>query len=553
MYLSRAHKVDDDRIALSNQFMSKTARNLAANPRADLLLCDPHTHDEYRLTLQYERTDRRGHVFDRLRADIDSLAALVGMQDVFRLRAADIFRVLAIEEVPHKTPAAEAGFHSVVRPSSDELTRARRAGAADRPRARARRPRRDRVALARRSVRLRATRWCCCSTNRAGTCTRSPAAASATRTSVPRCRSVMGRSASPPSAARSSRVDGISQLRKYSRSIRREYEESGVQQAREIPMPGLASTRRAGSSCPRSRSVNWSGCSSPRASGSPRSTSVDEHILGVAASLVANAVGNAREDRPRCSSAARCAAPVRRAAQPAAPAGSVVVRYFASDASTFFDGDYLIKGVAGRILWSLLSQYVATGRTEFTNRELRLDPTLELPGFKDNLESRLLLLKRRLDERDAPVRIEKTSRGRFRIQVNAQLQLEPADSLTVARRRRSDSRRWCDVGVGAWPPFRCTLRSDRARLDPLDLRRRRARLDEPGARRHHAGRGRRRRDQPHRHRRRLRRLGGSAEAVPRRAPRSLLPRDQDRRARGRRRHGHSSNARSSGWASTTST
>jgi adenylate cyclase len=27
MYLSRAHKVDDERIALSNQFMSKTARN----------------------------------------------------------------------------------------------------------------------------------------------------------------------------------------------------------------------------------------------------------------------------------------------------------------------------------------------------------------------------------------------------------------------------------------------------------------------------------------------------------------------------------------------
>src|SRR5262245_21027624 len=104
MYLSRAHRVDDERIALSNQFLSKTARNLAANPRADLLLVDPIAHDEYRLSLQYERTDRRGHVFDRLRADIDALAALVGMQDVFRLRAADIFRVLDIEPIPHKTP-----------------------------------------------------------------------------------------------------------------------------------------------------------------------------------------------------------------------------------------------------------------------------------------------------------------------------------------------------------------------------------------------------------------------------------------------------------------
>src|SRR5687767_4790791 len=78
-YLSRVRLVDDQRVALSNQFFSKTARNLAENPRASLLVVDATTFDEYRLWLVYERTDRRGPVFERLREDVDLTAALGGM------------------------------------------------------------------------------------------------------------------------------------------------------------------------------------------------------------------------------------------------------------------------------------------------------------------------------------------------------------------------------------------------------------------------------------------------------------------------------------------
>ena len=42
-------------------------------------------------------------------------------------------------------------------------------------------------------------------------------------------------------------------------------------------------------------------------------------------------------------------------ATPTAP--TTHVRFFPVDVSTFLDGDYLIKGVAGRILWSLLLQH----------------------------------------------------------------------------------------------------------------------------------------------------------------------------------------------------
>lgn len=79
--------------------------------------------------------------------------------------------------------------------------------------------------------------------------------------------------------------------------------------------------------------------------------------------------------------------------------------------------------MAGAIFWKLARDYVNDQRVEFTNRELRLDPSIRLPDVSDNLEARLVLLQRRLDERAAPLRIEKTGRGRFRLCVGRPLKL----------------------------------------------------------------------------------------------------------------------------------
>jgi hypothetical protein len=50
------------------------------------------------------------------------------------------------------------------------------------------------------------------------------------------------------------------------------------------------------------------------------------------------------------------------------------------------------------------------------------DPS-NCPHIATTWESSLVLLQRRLDEREAPVRIRKTGRGRFRLELESALEL----------------------------------------------------------------------------------------------------------------------------------
>jgi predicted pyridoxine 5'-phosphate oxidase superfamily flavin-nucleotide-binding protein len=417
-YLSRVRCVDNERIALSNQFFSKTARNLAENPRASILIINPITYDEFRLTVLYERTERRGAVFEQLADDVNAVAALHHMEDVFKLRAADIYRVLHVDQL---------------HPGRDRVPEVEE-------------PTRDSSALGPAQLGELVARLNRCTDLNAIVAT--TVAGLAELLDFQHCllllvdedgkrlytiashgyeaegvgsEVVIGEGLIGMAAARvmPMRLGNLVQMRRYGEKVRAAYEELGeIGPGREIPVPGLpdAESRIAVPAVALGQLVGVLVVDSAQR---VAFSETDESLLSIVASLVANAieVERANENQGEPAAAPRSA--------PAPPgAGATHVRFFPVDGSTFLDGDYLIKGVAGRILWSLLRHYTREQRVDFTNKEVRLDPSLELPEFRDNLDSRLLLLKRRLDERSAPIRIEKTGRGRFRLVVDTMLRLD---------------------------------------------------------------------------------------------------------------------------------
>ncbi|MCG6921561.1 MAG: pyridoxamine 5'-phosphate oxidase family protein [Acidobacteria bacterium] len=105
-YISRVMYVDEEHVALSNQFFRKTRANLESNPHAMVMVVDPRDCRQFLLTLELEGSHTEGPVFDQLKAEVDSIATMTGMGDVFRLVSADVFRVRACVALPVEEEAS---------------------------------------------------------------------------------------------------------------------------------------------------------------------------------------------------------------------------------------------------------------------------------------------------------------------------------------------------------------------------------------------------------------------------------------------------------------
>jgi len=100
--ISQVYWVDETHVALSFQFFSKTIRNVRENGRAWAAVTDFVKQADWLLSLEFERSETEGPVFDAMDMQIEAIASATGMSGIFKLRAADVYRVLSVERVPYQ-------------------------------------------------------------------------------------------------------------------------------------------------------------------------------------------------------------------------------------------------------------------------------------------------------------------------------------------------------------------------------------------------------------------------------------------------------------------
>ena len=99
--ISQVYYVDESHAALSFQFFSKTIRNVRENPRAYVYVSDIEGNGAWVLQLEFQRSETEGPTFDAMDMQIEAIASATGMSGIFKLRAADIYRVLSVERVSY--------------------------------------------------------------------------------------------------------------------------------------------------------------------------------------------------------------------------------------------------------------------------------------------------------------------------------------------------------------------------------------------------------------------------------------------------------------------
>ena len=105
-YISRVYYVSNTQIALSFQFFNKTIRNVRENPQGCVAVSDMAANIKWILDVQYDHSETEGPIFDEMDMQIEAIASATGMAGIFKLRAADIYRVKSFKKISFTSAAS---------------------------------------------------------------------------------------------------------------------------------------------------------------------------------------------------------------------------------------------------------------------------------------------------------------------------------------------------------------------------------------------------------------------------------------------------------------
>ena len=423
-YLSHVDYVDSSHVALSFQFFNKSRRNIAENPQALVSVLDPDTGQGWQLRLRYVRSETEGPLFERMALRIEAIASYCGLKGIFKLRAADIYEVLSIDMAPEEPgatvdqePARTQTPHAIFTMKAMQDLAARIHGA-------------DSLENLVDSILAGLDEsfgfkhsMILVPTDEPGVLVTIGSRGYAENGAGAEVRFGEGIGGMVAEARKPIRISGLMRGMLYALAMHREASGTTVAPRLRIPLPGLANPESQ-LGVPLLVRGELVGVLCLESEVPYRFHEDDKASIELLGGYLAIAIENMQlherigEEPQRSLPAAAPSASTRDSGRPRRE-----IVYHASDECVMVDGEYLIRSLPARILWRLLMTIKDCGRDEFTNRELRLDKTLNLPEYKDNLESRLLLLRRRLEQKCPDIRLVPRARGRFALELGCDVAL----------------------------------------------------------------------------------------------------------------------------------
>jgi len=421
-FLSHVDYVDATHVALSFQFFNKSRRNVAENPQAMIRVIDPDTNQGYMMRLKFERSETSGPLFDRMFLRIEAIASYAGLKGIFKLKAADIYLVESIELVPEEvgrqerwSPPGRRHLDPVFTMKAlQELSgRMNSAGTLNELLESILSGIKEYFGFSHSMILLAGEK-----PNTLITIASRGYPQGGVGSEVQFGEGVIGVVAE---AQQPIRISSLVRGMLFALAAKKRAEERGWRPQEQVKLPGLENPASQ-LGVPLVVRGELIGVLCIESKTPYRFHEDDKNTIEMLGASLAIAIQNMQLKEAREEPSAVPAAP-RPAGNGKTRHGKHELTYYASDEVVMLDGEYLIRSLPARILWRLLQTHKREGRAEFTNRELRLDKTLGLPDFKDNLETRLLLLRRRLDEKSHDIRIVPVGRGRFALDIHCAIEL----------------------------------------------------------------------------------------------------------------------------------